>query len=283
MPELPEVEVVRRGLTEHLVHRRIEEVTVHHPRAVRSIIGGEAELQARLVGRKISAMDRRGKFLWAVLDDDTCLLVHLGMSGQMLIKQPDSKDARTHLRIQAQLSDGNQLWFVDQRTFGYWWIGELSDTLDGVVPENITHIARDLMDPQLNIRRLAIQLKNRRTTIKSLLLNQEIVAGIGNIYADEMLWAAQVHPRNKANQLSLKRIEELLVAGRLVMAKALEQGGTSFDALYVDVNGNSGYFDLSLKAYGQTDKPCSRCGGLIIREKFHNRSSHLCPRCQRLH
>lgn len=288
MPELPEVEVVRRGLAEHLVGHRMESVDVRHPRAVRRSPGGPAQVQSQLTGSTVTSLDRRGKFVWALLDDAPgapCLLVHLGMSGQMLIKGPDAGpgDANYgHARVVVRLSDGNQLWFVDQRTFGYWNPCAVVDTPTGAVPHPIIHIARDLMDEQLGIVTLAKTLSAKRLEIKKLLLNQEIVSGIGNIYADEMLWAARIHPRTPACEIGQERLEGLLRAGREVMAAALDRGGTSFDSLYVNVNGASGYFSVCLNAYGQTGAPCPRCGTPIVREKFTNRSSHLCPSCQRL-
>lgn len=284
MPELPEVEVVRLGLDSHLVGRTIVSASVLHPRAARNQVGGGREIEANLTGLKVSAARRRGKFLWLELDEPTdatptglALLVHLGMSGQMLVKFPDAEPNR-HLRARIELDDANEVWFVDQRTFGYWWLGEL---INGV-PSRLSHIAPDLLEHDLDIPALAAIIKGRNTEIKRLLLNQEIVSGIGNIYADEMLWEAGIHPRQRASRVSLKRLTALLEIGREVMLRALDQGGTSFDALYVNVNGNSGYFSLSLNAYGQTGKPCARCANPISRETFMNRGSHFCNRCQKV-
>lgn len=267
-----------------MVGRTIVSTSVLHPRAARNQAGGGAEIEANLTGLKVGATNRRGKFLWLELDDvaeqapsGLGLLVHLGMSGQMLVKSPDTSP-NPHLRARAELDDGNEVWFVDQRTFGYWWLGEL---VDGV-PGRVAHIARDLLDDALDIPALAAVLKTKNTEIKRLLLNQEIVSGIGNIYADEMLWEAGIHPRQKASRISLTRLVALLEAGREVMIRALDQGGTSFDALYVNVNGASGYFSLSLNAYGQAGKPCARCGNPITRETFMNRGSHFCNRCQKV-
>lgn len=284
MPELPEVEVVRRGLEDHMVGHTIVSATVLHPRAVRNQLGGGPEIEANIAGLRVSAAKRRGKFLWLELIDapsgetrpDLGLLVHLGMSGQMLIKEPDAPIS-PHLRAKVELDNGDEVWFVDQRTFGYWWLGDL---VDGV-PERVSHIATDVLDESADFSAIARNLKSRKSEIKRLLLNQEIVSGIGNIYADEMLWQAKIHPLQRADRLSLARLEELLQAGKDVMTKALAQGGTSFDALYVNVNGNSGYFALSLNAYAQTGEPCGRCGTLIIRESFMNRGSHYCPNCQK--
>ncbi len=283
MPELPEVEVVRRGLDSHMVGRKIVSATVFHPRAARNQLGGGREIEANLEGLTVGAARRRGKFLWLELDDpadqgltNLALLVHLGMSGQMLVKAPDAEPSR-HLRARAELDDGNEVWFVDQRTFGYWWLGEL---VDGI-PLKLTHIAPDLLEDSLDIPALAAKIKTKNTEIKRLLLNQEIVSGIGNIYADEMLWEAQIHPAQNASRIALKRLIALLEAGVEVMTRALDQGGTSFDALYVNVNGESGYFALSLNAYGRGGEPCLRCGTRITRTTLANRGTHFCPQCQR--
>ncbi|MDO4632189.1 MAG: bifunctional DNA-formamidopyrimidine glycosylase/DNA-(apurinic or apyrimidinic site) lyase [Corynebacterium sp.] len=289
MPELPEVEVVRRGLAEHIHQRTFTDVAVHHLRAIRGIEGGAPELEATLIDATVTNLARRGKFLWLELGPqqagEPVLLVHLGMSGQMLIKEPDAGPVDPnfkHCRIQTRLDDDNQLWFVDQRTFGYWLPAHLTDAGQGLVPHTMTHIARDLLDPELDLKQVVTKLKAKHLEIKKLLLNQEIIAGIGNIYADEMLWEARIHPNTPADCISKTKLTELLTAGQQVMRGALAQGGTSFDALYVNVNGQSGYFDVQLQAYGQDGLPCSRCGTTLVKEKFTNRSSHYCPRCQRL-
>ncbi|AIG63928.1 hypothetical protein CATYP_03850 [Corynebacterium atypicum] len=281
MPELPEVEVVRRGLNSHAVGRRIDDVEVFHQRAVRHSASADAVCRD-LRHAEITGTGRRGKYLWLKLSGAPaeCLLVHLGMSGQMLIKAgsvgEEDPNAR-HLRARVRLSDGNQLWFVDQRTFGYWLPGKLI----GGVPETVQHVARDPFDPGFDAARVAAVVKSKRTEVKRVLLNQEVVSGIGNIYADEALWAARIHPRQLAARVSVSRLAELLGCARDVMARALDQGGTSFDSLYVNVNGSSGYFSRSLNAYGRSGGPCRRCGTPLVKESFMNRSSHLCPTCQR--
>ncbi|MFV8380458.1 bifunctional DNA-formamidopyrimidine glycosylase/DNA-(apurinic or apyrimidinic site) lyase [Corynebacterium hindlerae] len=276
MPELPEVEVVRRGLLDHVVDRCFISAEVLHPRTARRQIGGGVELSARLNGARVTGVDRRGKYLWLVLDSGA-LLVHLGMSGQMLIKSAGA-NPHPHLRARAVMDSGNELWFVDQRTFGYWHIGEL---VDGV-PELVTHVAPDLLEPAFSMSKTVARIRAKRSGIKRVLLDQTVVSGIGNIYADEMLWQAQIHGEVLASSLSHEEVTRLLMAGIDVMQRALEQGGTSFDSLYVNVNGQSGYFSRSLNAYGQQGRPCPRCGTLMVREQFANRGSHFCPKCQRL-
>jgi formamidopyrimidine-DNA glycosylase len=278
MPELPEVEVVRRGLQAQVVGRSITAVRVHHPRAVRRHQAGPVDLTARLLGARITGSDRRGKYLWLTLDEGDCaLVVHLGMSGQMLLGPVPNAG---HLRIAAVLDDGTTLSFVDQRTFGGWLLADLV-TVDGsVVPAPVAHLARDPLDPRFNIDAVVNILRRKHSEIKRQLLDQTVVSGIGNIYADEALWRAKVNGARIAATLARRRLAAVLEAAADVMRDALAHGGTSFDSLYVNVNGQSGYFDRSLDAYGREGKPCRRCGAVIRREKFMNRSSFYCPRCQ---
>ena len=277
MPELPEVEVVRRGLDAHVVDKTITAVRVHHPRAVRRHEAGAADLTARLLDSKITGTGRRGKYLWLSLDDDSALVVHLGMSGQMLLGQLPRDD---HLRIAALLDDGTALSFVDQRTFGGWMLADMT-TVDGTdVPAPVAHLARDPLDPGFDRDGVVKVLRGKHSEIKRQLLDQTVVSGIGNIYADEALWRSKINGVRLASSLTRAKLAELLDAAAEVMREALKQGGTSFDSLYVNVNGESGYFDRSLDAYGREGEPCRRCGALMRREKFMNRSSFYCPQCQ---
>jgi formamidopyrimidine-DNA glycosylase len=278
MPELPEVEVVRRGLQAHVVGRTITAVRVHHPRAVRRHEAGPADLTARLLDAKITGTDRRGKYLWLTLDEGDCaLVVHLGMSGQMLLGTVPNAG---HLRIAAVLDDGTTLSFVDQRTFGGWLLADLVTADGNVVPAPVAHLARDPLDPRFDIEAVVSVLRRKHSEIKRQLLDQSVVSGIGNIYADEALWRAKVNGARIADTLTRKQLTAVLEAAAEVMRDALAQGGTSFDSLYVNVNGQSGYFDRSLNVYGREGEPCRRCGAVIRREKFMNRSSYYCPRCQ---
>ncbi|PBC59353.1 bifunctional DNA-formamidopyrimidine glycosylase/DNA-(apurinic or apyrimidinic site) lyase [Rhodococcus sp. ACPA1] len=280
MPELPEVEVVRRGLERHIVGASIDSVDILHPRAIRRHLPGAADLAGQLTGERIASADRRGKYLWLVLEPSTvALVVHLGMSGQMLV-QPPELPTEKHLRIRARLDSGLDLRFVDQRTFGGWALAPLVDVDGSLVPDSVAHIARDPLDPRFDLTATVKVVRGKHTEIKRALLDQTVVSGIGNIYADEALWRAQIHGNRLTDRLSGPKIREVLTAAQEVMREALTQGGTSFDALYVNVNGESGYFDRSLSAYGQEDRPCRRCGTAIRREKFMNRSSFSCPKCQ---
>lgn len=272
--------MVRRGLQAHVVGAAIDAVEVLHPRAVRRHVPGGLDLAVRLSGQTIVAAERRGKYLWLVLEPaDIALVVHLGMSGQMLVQPPQAPPEK-HLRIRARLGGGMDLRFVDQRTFGGWALAPLVEVDGTVVPEPVAHIARDLLDPLFDVEATVQALRGKRTEIKRALLDQTVVSGVGNIYADESLWRAQIHGRRSTDRLTRPQLRRLLAAARAVMDEALDQGGTSFDALYVNVNGQSGYFDRSLAAYGQENLPCPRCGAPIRREKFMNRSSYSCPRCQ---
>lgn len=286
MPELPEVEVVRRGLDSHVVGRRLVDVEVTGARTARRQPGGPEEIVALLTGRMVSGARRRGKYLWLTLDGDEtpgsdCLLVHLGMSGQMLVTGSGAPAVR-HLHARACLDDGNELRFVDQRTFGGWTVVPLADALDGsgtLLPVPAAHIAADPFDPAFDARSAARRIRRRDTEIKRLLLDQTLVSGIGNIYADEALWRAGIHGRRRSGATTLTAVIEVLDHARAVMADALEEGGTSFDALYVDVNGASGSSHTDV--YARHGRPCYRCGATIVREKFMSRSSHFCPVCQR--
>jgi formamidopyrimidine-DNA glycosylase len=277
VPELPEVEVVRRGLAAHVTGRTITAVRVHHPRAVRRHEAGPADLSARLLDARITGTGRRGKYMWLTLDDGSALVVHLGMSGQMLLGEVPNAN---HLRIATLLDDGTALSFVDQRTFGGWMLADLV-TVDGTdVPMPVAHLGRDPLDPKFNRDGVVTVLRRKHSEIKRQLLDQTVVSGIGNIYADEALWRAKVNGARLASSLTRAKLGELLAAAADVMTDALGEGGTSFDSLYVNVNGESGYFDRSLDAYGREGEPCQRCGAVMRREKFMNRSSYYCPKCQ---
>jgi len=278
VPELPEVEVVRRGLAQWVVGRRIAAAEVLHPRAIRRHVPGADEFTARLKNRTVRSAERRGKYLWLPLSGaEEAILAHLGMSGQLLVVDQDTL-LEKHLRVRLLFEDGGpDLRFVDQRTFGHVMLTTL---VDGV-PEPIAHIAPDPFEAAFDEAEFTRRLRAKRTEIKRALLDQSLISGVGNIYADEALWIAGLHWARPTQTLTRPKIAELLAAVRTVMGAALLQGGTSFDSLYVNVNGESGYFDRSLEAYGRRDQPCSRCGTSIRREAFMNRSSYSCPRCQR--
>ncbi len=286
MPELPEVEVVRVGLDAHVVGRVVSAVEVLHPRPLRRHLAGPDDFVDAVTGREILAARRRGKYLWLPLDSGDAVLAHLGMSGQMLVQRASAPPER-HLRVRFSLSGGPsgeqppvledvELRFVDQRMFG----GVLLSRGGAELPSEIAHIARDPMDPEFDDELFVARVRRRSSGVKRLLLDQTLVSGVGNIYADEALWLARMHGDRPGSRLRRADVVALLAGVRTVMAAALAQGGTSFDALYVNVNGESGYFDRSLEVYGQEGELCSRCGTPIVRVPFMNRSSYFCPRCQ---
>ncbi|MBO4161542.1 bifunctional DNA-formamidopyrimidine glycosylase/DNA-(apurinic or apyrimidinic site) lyase [Micromonospora antibiotica] len=276
MPELPEVETVRQGLAQWVTGRRISTVEVRHPRAVRRHVPGPAHFADVLAGRTVTDVRRRGKYLWLPLDSGDALVGHLGMSGQLLLQPAEAAD-ELHLRVRFRFADdGPQLRFVDQRTFGGLAVSEGS----AVLPAEIAHIARDPMDPEFSDTGFVTALRRRRTEVKRALLDQTLISGVGNIYADEALWRARLHGARPTDAVTAPAAGRLLGHVRDVLAEAIKQGGTSFDDLYVNVNGESGYFDRSLNAYGREGEPCRRCGAPIRREAFMNRSSYSCPRCQ---
>ena len=284
MPELPEVEVVRRGLERWVAGRTVAAVQVHHPRAVRRHLEGGEHFAQVLEGRTLSAAHRRGKYLWLPLAEGdgnpvgSALVAHLGMSGQLLVEKPDEPD-EVHLRARFTFTDGGrELRFVDQRTFGGLAV-EATAPGDGL-PTRLAHIAIDPLEESFDEAAFTAALRRRRTEVKRALLDQTLIGGVGNIYADEALWRARLHGARPTDRLTRGQVHSLLEGVRDVLGEALSQGGTSFDSLYVDVNGQSGYFSRFLAVYGQEDRPCPRCGTPIRREAFMNRSSYSCPRCQ---
>lgn len=316
MPELPEVETIRAGLARTVAGLRVTDVEVLRDRSIRRHVGGEESFVAQLRGRRLSAVVRRGKFLWFMLDDGAAddglapapsgLLAHLGMSGQLLVRtgQDVSPEEPTHphLRVRLHFASSDSLVdapnrglrtldFVDQRTFGHLLVDRLVPTADDgpgglgseltLLPASASHIARDLLDPTFDLDKAVATIRRKQSGIKRVLLDQQVVSGIGNIYADEALWRAGVHFARPTDRMRAKDVARVLEAAADVMTESLAQGGTSFDALYVDVAGESGYFARSLAVYGREGLPCPRCGTPIARVSFMNRSAHYCPRCQR--
>jgi formamidopyrimidine-DNA glycosylase len=295
MPELPEVEVVRSGLAPAVVGARLTGVEVFDERALTRHGGGGADFERRLTGRTVRSVARRGKFLWLPLDgSDEAIIAHLGISGQMLLREPGApaeRHERIRLSIEHETHGELAVVFADQRTFGSLAVDALVPTSDGaaggfgdplpLVASQAAHIGRDPLDPAFDERGFRAALARRNSAIKRVILDQNLVSGIGNIYADESLWAARIHPETAASALPTRAVNRLLAEVRLVLEKALAEGGTSFDAQYVNVNGQAGYFAHSLNAYGRGGEPCARCDRPITRERFMNRSSYFCPVCQR--
>ncbi|WP_084126030.1 bifunctional DNA-formamidopyrimidine glycosylase/DNA-(apurinic or apyrimidinic site) lyase [Demequina sp. NBRC 110054] len=329
MPELPEVETVRSGLDSLITGATILGVDIRRDSCVRLLPGGAAEFSAEVVGTRIDAIVRRGKFMWMVLvepgadhhvaedarradpaisrddapgsRDDApglSLSAHLGMSGQFRVHEAVGEaapDPHPHCRARLTLAHPTRgpltLDFLDQRTFGYLHAEPLVPTHDELpagqgsdlawLPQSVAHIGRDVLDPHLAPLAASRALRKGARGIKQVLLDQTVVSGIGNIYADEALWLARVHPQRPAHAVSAAQARALLAATREVMSAALAQGGTSFDALYVNVNGESGYFDRSLEAYGRGGEPCGRCARPLRRAMIGGRATHWCATCQR--
>lgn len=294
MPELPEVEVVRRGLEAPVTGALVTGVHVADSRSLKRHGGPASEFVTSLVGQRIQGAARRGKFLWFPMTDTLALVAHLGMSGQMLLGEPTS-DFSSHLRVRIDLEQPNggvvSVGFVDQRIFGSLALDDLVPTNDGhpagigtsvaLIPRSVSHIGRDVLDPFFDALSISRALRRKKTGIKRALLDQNLMSGVGNIYADEALWATKLHYDTPADSLSAHTAQALFDAVTEVFLRALKEGGTSFDQQYVNVNGQSGYFSRSLQAYGRDGMPCSRCGSIIVRERFMNRSSYRCPRCQK--
>ena len=280
MPELPEVETVRRGLEKYVLGKIICDAQTFHPRAIKpSSIAGLSAVN----GAKILAVHRRGKFLWFELNREITLVAHLGMSGQLLV-QPSLATKQPHLRAKLGLGKSirpkkirDEIRFIDQRTFGWLSVEQLTNG----IPTCVEHIAFDPFAKEFNIKQVVSNIKRKKTAIKPALLSQGVVSGIGNIYADEGLWRARIHPEIICEDLSESEIKKVITSTVSVMKGAIKAGGTSFDEQYKNVNGESGYFSRSLSVYGREGQPCSRCSTAIRRIAFANRSSHFCPRCQR--
>jgi formamidopyrimidine-DNA glycosylase len=283
VPELPEVEVVRGGLERHVVGRTIGSAEVLHPRAIRRHLAGRDDFEAATRGMVVTAALRRGKYLWLPMAPDQAgsvaedaLLAHLGMSGQLLLSEP-GEPVSPHVRIRFTFTDsGPELRFTDQRTFGHM----LFDRGGAALPAPIAHIAPDPMEAAFDSGAVLARLRTRHSDVKRALLDQSLISGVGNIYADEALWRARMHWAREASSLRRADASRLLAAVREVLGEALRAGGTSFDSLYVNVNGESGYFSRSLAVYGREGEPCPRCGAPVRRDPFMNRSSYSCPVCQ---
>jgi len=310
VPELPEVETVRAGLAPALSNSTVKQIEVLDVRSLKRHLAGPADFVTTLTGAKILAVVRRGKFLWMPLElrnesaaaKRFALVGHLGMSGQMFLRKPsDEADKLTRVVMTVETARAKlvEFRFIDQRIFGSLAIDELVPTSDGnpggftqsssagkwwqnLIPASAAHIARDPLDESFDIEAVRAKLAKKRSGIKRVLLDQQVLSGVGNIYADEALWASKLHYDQPADSLSRATFELLMTEVRRILEAAVAEGGTSFDEQYKNVNGESGYFEVSLNAYGMTDRPCNRCGRPIRRDSWMNRGSHFCPSCQKL-
>lgn len=284
MPELPEVETVRRGLKSAISGFKVVGVEILDERSLRRNKEPYEAFKEELVGSEFNDFCRRGKFLWFPISSHRCLVAHLGMSGQIIVRGPDyPSDKCERVRLMVSKSQQNlEMRFIDQRLFGGLHMDTIVESSNGEqMPFSARHIALDPLDAKFNAVAVAAIIQKRQAGIKSLLMNQEIVSGIGNIYADEILWLAKVHYSTSGSQLSKKKILEILKISQEILCEAVNKGGTSFDEQYKNVNGESGRYSHLLNAYGQTGLPCKRCKTSIRREAWSNRGSHFCPRCQK--
>jgi formamidopyrimidine-DNA glycosylase len=276
VPELPEVELTRRHLDDAMSGRRLVRVSTTHPRTARHNAGGPREVEERLEGRTVLGVGRKGKFIAAPLDDGQTLVAHLGMSGRFSIGGPsDQVQAHTHFRV--TLDNGVEVRFVDPRTFGF--IAVVSP--DEMTGSGLSRVGPDAWETAPTAEDLARALARRTAPVKALLLDQVIVSGLGNIYADEALHLAGIHPLRPGGELTEADLERLLAAIQVVLGEALENGGTSLDDLaYLLPDGRAGENLDRLRVYGRTGLPCPECGALVERVVIRGRSSHFCPVCQ---
>jgi len=273
MPELPEVETVRRGLSSEVCGKRVTSVRGKSV-VLRRPLDLE-ELGAILPGRRFLEPRRRGKFLLLDTDPMGSLLVHLGMSGVIQLI-PAAAPLRAHTHLILELDDGRDFRFVDPRRFGMAVWLEPGDEADD---PSLRALGMEPLDPHLS-QTLPPLIRTRRAPIKSLLLDQHLVAGIGNIYAAEALWRAGIHPRRAGNRISVARLATLATTLQEVLAEAIAEGGTTLRD-FATPDGNSGYFAVSLQVYGRQDKPCRRCGTTLRAEAIGGRTTAWCPKCQR--
>jgi len=297
VPELPEVETVRAGLASHVIGALVREIKVHDSRSLKRNFSGPDGFIKELTGESLQGVIRRGKFLWLPLTATRAVVCHLGMSGQVLVRSKDfgeDKLTRISLRLEKPTGEEIEMRFVDQRLFGGMQIDDLLETGEGVpaghfpegeassmIPVSVSHIARDPLDPNFDAGLVVSKMRKRSSGIKRVLLDQNLMSGIGNIYADETLWRTRLHYDRPASIISAKKLNELIEVAKEVLREAVERGGTSFDEQYKNVNGESGYFSQDLNAYSRAGLPCQRCGSGIKREAWANRSSYFCPKCQR--
>ena len=297
MPELPEVETVRAGLASHVIGALVNEIEVHDSRSLKRNFSGLDGFVNELTGERLQGVIRRGKFLWLPVTATRAVVCHLGMSGQVLVRSKEfgeDKLTRITLRLVKPTGEEIEMRFVDQRLFGGMQIDDLLETGEGVpaghfpegeassmIPVSVSHIARDPLDPNFDAGLVVSKMRKRSSGIKRVLLDQNLMSGIGNIYADETLWRTRLHYDRPASIISAKKLNDVIEVAKDVLGEAVERGGTSFDEQYKNVNGESGYFSQDLNAYSRAGLPCQRCGSAIKREAWANRSSYFCPKCQR--
>lgn len=277
MPELPEVETVRRDLEKEVTGKKIKEVTVTGHRTVRR---RPAEFKERLEGRKVTGVDRRGKYLVVKLDGPDVLVIHLRMSGQLLKASPkDPVDKHTHAVLSFAPPQPVQVRFVDPRTFGELFVTS-PDAMEEVVPE-LAHLGFDPLETPMSWDRFGLLVRARKTKLKALLMDQTFIAGIGNLYADEILHAAGLRYDRDSSTIGPQEARRLWRAMTEVLGEAVKARGSSLaDEQYVDLYGRTGKYQEQHQVYAREGQRCLRCRGTITRVKFQQRSTYFCPSCQ---
>jgi len=276
MPELPEVETARRSLAPVLESARVVSVVVNLPRMLRRQ-PHPADFSGRLLGRQIATVGRHGKYLISEMDGDISWVVHLGMSGRIAVVAVGS-EVMSYTQVQVGLDSGREFRLIDPRTFGF----VVAYTPEELAASTLSKLGPDAHTGLPRSRELRRLLAGRTAPIKPLLLDQRIIAGIGNIYADESLHRAKLDPHRPGGSLSVKEVQELRRAIKATLESALRWGGTSLDDLaYLLPDGRAGEYLSRLRAYGREDEPCHRCGGRLRRDVLRGRSTFWCPHCQR--
>ncbi len=276
MPELPEVEVVRRDLERDAVGKRVKDVQVKLPRIIRRH-KTRKEFTDGVNGAKLMRIDRRGKYILVYLDNGNVLVMHLGMSGR-IERSTGRKAPEKHTHVVIKLQTGGELRFIDMRQFGELFV-TTPDGLDGV--KELSHIALDPLADSFTWQVFSEIVSSRKLKLKTLLMDQKFISGIGNIYSDEILWAAGLRYDRPSDTLTSQEMRRLYRAMQEVLQEGIRYGGVTLeDQTYRNLYGKTGEFQDHLKVYGREDKPCRRCRSPIARERWGNRSTYLCPRCQ---
>jgi formamidopyrimidine-DNA glycosylase len=276
MPELPEVETIRRDLEGRILGRRVTamRIPIETGKLVPVLKGiDEAAFREGVVGATIEAVERRGKYLVMRLDTGSLVVIHLRMTGKLLHRRADAEPDR-FLRIVLALDDGTELRFTDIRKFGGFWL------VDDVASASATSLGPEPLSEGFTVEHLAESLAGRKAPVKSILLDQRRIAGIGNIYADEACFAAGIDPRRPAAAVTVAEVVKLRDAVRQVLLFGVESRGASFSD-YADADGESGNMQMHVKVFRRTGKPCYVCGSIIERTRIGGRSTHFCPQCQR--
>jgi formamidopyrimidine-DNA glycosylase len=277
MPELPEVEVVRRDLEREIVGKRVKAVEVDGMRSVRRH-HNRKQFISRLQGKKFVSVERRGKYLLCRLEGDDVLVIHLGMSGQLL-RAKTGRDAKAkHTHVVITFTQGGQLRFIDPRTFGEMFVTEV-DSLARV--SELSHLGIDPLENAMSWDQFGSLITQKHAKLKPLLMDQKFLAGIGNIYSDEILWGAGLRWDRMSDSLSAQEVRRLYRSMVETLQDAVKYRGSSLaDMQYVDLHGKPGEYQLHHKVYAHDGDACRRCRQPIVRERYGGRSTYYCGACQ---